>query len=242
MKPVPLRTSRDMKQIMVDGLPVLVSKTNHRKALIYWHGFPGPFRPQGDDEIRLADHAFTVAHSDYDFYYPLYTDSQLGSFDFLKSARLGPSMLDFVRRQKSYDSVTVVGQSWGAVIAVNAWDANQIHKLILITPFLGLPTGEAASKILLHYAMTYPSVLAGRMSDYLSQIAGVAAIFNPSAIMKNTGGRVRIIAGSSDEVVSLKTIKALLPADSKLIVMEHQGHDIKDRSHFEKILRVELAD
>jgi esterase/lipase len=240
MSSISLQSSPAMTTVHVGTLNMLVSKTDHENALLYFHGFPGPFEVLPPGELRIADQLHSDIVEMHDYYYPLYSLKSGGKFNFEETIQDGFRALDFLHRQKAYKSVTIVGQSWGAVIALALSRKFYFKKILLITPFLFVPTGSAALQTIQYYSEKYPELLPpGQVGTFVGQIERIAASYCPKEAFLATTAPSIVFASDADEVVPFKKIADLVSkkATAKLIILEGQTHKVEGRTSFRKAVQ-----
>jgi esterase/lipase len=229
-----------MEEFKIGPLKILKSQTDHRKALLYFHGFPGPYEALPPGEFRIVDALRDDIVKAYDFYYPLYSLKEERAFNFEETIADGMTALEFVLQNKAYDSIVLVGQSWGAIIAMAVSRQFQFEKILLITPFLALPTGEAAVQLFNHYSARYPRLLPQtEKARFQQQIENISNLHNPQDALQATRTEIFIFASENDEVISLKKIREAVgeKSDVYIFVLPGQTHKVEDRGALQTLVR-----
>lgn len=235
----PLTELDSLTRLALEDLDVVVSDKSSRHAILYFHGFPGPFEKLPSNEPRIADEIYLDVKADFDFYYPLYSLKRTAGFSFEETLKDGIRVFEHINSQKKYTSLTVIGQSWGAVIAVELARKHLLDQLILITPFVGIPTGKVAQGMVAHYSSLYPGLLKPNLkAEYVSEIEIIAANHSPSGALISSKNAVRIFASENDEVVPIELVRKIA-AQNPLITLEilnGQTHKVEDREPLRKAL------
>lgn len=243
MAPRALTTPGFLETSTFEGLEILTTPPRHDRALLYFHGFPGPYTTSSASELRVADQLFPEIFPHFDFYYPLYSRKAAGTFSFEQTIDDGRKAFRFLRSRQSYRSVTLVGQSWGAVIALALARDASFERVILITPFVALPTGASALKTAQHYSAKHPDLLAPeRVPEIVAQIERLAKDQSPAEALAKLRSEKIVFAASADEVIPLKAIQHILNATgpARLHVIEGSTHELEDREELVRIFRDEL--
>ncbi|MCB0363182.1 MAG: alpha/beta hydrolase, partial [Bdellovibrionales bacterium] len=229
-----------MKRESLGTIDILCASKSHQAAILYFHGFPGPFESLAEGQFRVVDHVFASISDRFDFFYPLYTIKKQSSFSFLQSIEDGRRALDFVLEKKRYESVVLVGQSWGAVVGLPLIEEYSFKQTILVTPFLYLPLGELGADLVKTYSHLYPDLLLPEfIPNLVDEFWELARCHQPMKYLNIVSNRTSLFAASDDEVISLNRIRELCRklTDLKLIVLERQTHLIQDRSHLGKLIK-----
>lgn len=227
-----LQNSESMSEFTLGQLRVLKSKTKHRHALLYFHGFPGPYEVLQPGEFRIVDALHDDIVSHYDLYYPLYTLKHAGPFSFEETLQDGLKVLNYILEAKQYESIVLVGQSWGAVIAMAVSREYNFEKILLITPFLSIPSGEGARLMFNYYSEKYPELLPrSEAQRFEEQIESIRCFHNPKEALLGSSSKICVFAAENDEIISLKKIyEAVKDKRSiEVILLPNQTHKVEDR-------------
>lgn len=232
-----------LKSFNIGSLEMKASTADLDHAVLYLHGFPGPFEKLPAGESRIVDLLWEKIAQKYDFYYPLYTLIRDQDFDFQKSLAHGAQALSFIRSRKAYKSITLVAQSWGAVIGLALSSEFNFRKVILITPFLEIPTGSAATEVVRYYSQKFPALLPPeKVSQFAKQLELLSMNNSPRRELERTASPVSVYASELDEVISLKKIRDVMSVNpsAKLKVLPEQTHKVEDRSEIASLVLSEL--
>lgn len=236
-----LITSNRVNRITVEEIDVICSNQNHENAILYIHGFPGPYETLQPGTLRVADQLFDYLSSKFDFYYPLYTIKQ--SFSLLNSLSDCAKVLKEITNKNKYSSITLVGQSWGAVIALHLSSTYNFKKILLITPFLSIPKGDASVILVQAFCQQYPGLLPPETFEkVVNELITIGENDAPIKNIKNTKSDIIIFASEKDEVVPLPAVRAVASVNekAKIIVLSDQSHSIENRNEFLRIFQNEI--
>jgi esterase/lipase len=237
----PIQKLKNINRLFVNDIEVIYSRQAHENAIIYLHGFPGPYELLPSGTLRVADQLFDFLSSKYDFYYPLYTIKH--SFSLLNTLTDCAKILEEIRRRKTYKTISLVGQSWGAVIALHLSSLHNFEQLFLITPFISIPKGEAALKLVQLFSHQYPGLIPPTSIEKIVQeLATITELHLPEENLKKTGCNTIIFAAENDEIIKLSAIKdiAVVNEKVKLIVLPRQSHNIENRDEFRSVFINEI--
>lgn len=237
MRQKPLISNPTLKRIDVGNIDLLAHKSGKSSAILYFHGFPGPFEVLEGNNLRAADFVFDVIREEYDFYYPLYTMSKTKPFSFTQSMQDAVSAFEYVKRG-NYDSVTLVGQSWGTVLSMPLIELFDFSKIILVTPFLKVPADEEGEALVRKFSAQHPQLLSPQhLTTLCEEFNIIAKEKQPLGFLKDVSDKTTLIVSEHDEIVPLAMVKALghhFPK-LKIEILANQPHVIENKENFAQL-------
>lgn len=239
MREVPLAESSLIESTTVGDLEVLCSVRGHAKALLYFHGFPGPAVPLPLGERRVIDALYSGFCEEHDFYYPLYTKpiNRMFSFDHsLQDAEIAARVL---RSSFShYSSITIIGQSYGAVMAARITPSLPGANFILLTPFLGVREDQHLLKLVQGFHKLYPSFVTRELvQPYFEQLKELSQSLRFDEAFSEISN-LNVLAAERDEIVPLSAVERMVGAlpKARLRVLANQTHALEDRQQLKTAL------
>lgn len=113
-----------------------------KEAVLFIHGYPGRREDKNRDLVTISPlyDAFLMHHKGL--------GKSRGLFSFSESVESTHHFYDFICR-KGYSKVHVVGHSWGGFVSLSMMEkiAETSSKMILLSPFLRIPSGEKLKAI-----------------------------------------------------------------------------------------------
>lgn len=217
-------------------LSVFTNDYTSDEAVIYFHGFPGP--TLDNPVISLSELLAESLGDTRTLYAPRYSGlaESNGQFSFLSSIYDGLSVLYQVL-SKRYTKISIIGYSWGAVVALNCFDHIPPHKrgrLVLLAPVTQLPKNDVAKYMAEALIQSSPWSLRHQTTDSIAlDLKFIDAEHNPFAAAQRIGAeRICVIQGMRDEVV-LKSVTdefvASLGEGTSYIVFD-EPHSFADKS------------
>ncbi len=121
-----------------------VGKNPSKEAVVFLHGYPAD---QGNKNRDLAEAVSTQLGKDaFLLHYPGLGLSK-GKFTFSETLRTTREFLSWVKA-KNYQSLHIVGHSWGGFLALNLLnEIGHTGKIVLLSPFVNLPEGSDLSTL-----------------------------------------------------------------------------------------------
>jgi len=132
------------------------------------------------------------------------------------------------RDKKLTDPVSLVGESYGAVLALRLETVEpRIHSVVAIAPYASL--SNAVLNIRQEYASWIPKVVIKSGLKKLPSVLQIpASEFDTTTVLKRTPVTALFVAGGEDKITSVKEVEQLrslaLPA-SELIVVPDATHE-----------------
>jgi pimeloyl-ACP methyl ester carboxylesterase len=243
MTVIPLADSENIEKHDIGNIDLLVSNHQSKRAILYLHGFPGPYEELPIGETRFVDHLFRYVSHSFDFYYPLYTICKQSPFSFIDSLADVALVLDFLLKSKTYESVTLIGQSWGAVVALSLTARFDFSKVILVTPFLHIPYGVEGQSLVKKYSQQYPLLLQPiQLPKLMDEFDYMAKFLSPAHFLPSIDCPTSIFAAEQDEIVPLRIVHKILAHNPKarLHVLVGQSHKIEKRSELGRLIFDEI--
>ncbi len=240
---VALADHKMIKKVQHSNIDILESRYGHQNAILYFHGFPGPYQPLSEGETKVVDHIFEEIKDSVDFYYPLYTLKKTGPFTFIESFRDAENVLNYLTDKHSYKRVYLIAQSWGTVVSMPLTQVTSFKKIILITPYFVVPQGEVGANVVKKYSQLYPQLLRSHLQEQLiEEFEYIAQNKSPMKFLLPSLTNKTVIASEMDEIVSLDSIKHCTQKmkNTKLIVLPNQSHIIKNKNHVGTIILNEI--
>lgn len=141
-----------------------------REVLIFFPGFPGEAYERSPGEKRVIDQVCTISTGkNYVFstiQYPGIKDQK--KFSFLSALQESFNELE----RYSGNNITLVGQSFGGLLAILVSRKFKVKKTLLITPFIVRPTDDEVKDLLKFYSNEFPAMIEkNRLSEYFDEIS-----------------------------------------------------------------------
>ncbi len=143
------------ENILECALPVFAENLNEADDLIlYLHGFPGAYQKQSFKQRRAVDSLYSVLKPNQAFLYPLYTQDRPFSprQSFQKILKTLFSLN--IRRP-----IHLMGQSFGALLALNLCREIPVSKVSLLTPFVGYEDVSIIENFVRDFAASLPVLI-----------------------------------------------------------------------------------
>jgi len=172
------------------------------EIFIFLPGFPGEAVPRKENEVRVVDIVSNIMFEKNKVLeivcYPGISDSNDFSFERTQNVSFE------VIQKKIIEgfSVIVIGQSWGGLIALLAFDAFPLQSLILITPFLLIPDEADVLKIIKDYSKQFPQIIPGKkIPELVQQISHISKKLNGLNFESISEKNISLLTCSDDEVI-----------------------------------------
>jgi len=204
--------------------------SNH--LLVYVPGFPGEAIPRNLNEERVVDSIVKLSACKN---IPLELVSYPGILNEEKFSfkNTQTHTLNFIKDkiEKGHD-ITLIGQSWGGLIALSAHEMFKLKKLILITPFILPLSREELEPLLNIYSVEFPNLIPN--SSIRSCVDEISTIFNflndlNFNDMKNND--VRIIGALEDEIIPINLLREIV-SNKKIFPNNVTFDEIKSDHNF----------
>jgi len=213
------------------------SKKRNDKAYIFFSGFPGPAVPLPDGEVRLGDSLSKLFEAnDFDFYYFYYSGVQpsKGKFSFYETIQDSYKVIEHVIGLE-YDTISLIGQSWGAIPAINACKyflgKKPIENLLFITPYCSIPTKTTVKPIIEEFCTKLPNLLDWKPPRaHISDLEIIRKSFSPMDVTANINEpNIFVAAGKQDEVVPEDLVNQFISKFPKKVTYKffNEQHDFE---------------
>lgn len=219
-----------------------------KEAFIVYHGFPGeppPAEAHLEKYRNLPRKCIDVARAlssvtRCDVFLPHYEGlgESVGKFTFGGSVRGSIGFAEELCRQ-SYEKIHLVGNSWGGLVAYNAYRRldDKRGRLILISPLLDLPSDDWVRSLLPYYVRSYPNVLGAFPEAFDRAVLDLCEVrrrYNPADIARHDrplGRQALIVHGTKDEAVPVEASRRFTEAfGCRLVELEADHAYSADRA------------
>jgi esterase/lipase len=216
-------------------LSVFSNDSRSGEAVLYFHGFPGPTLDNSVVSLAelLAEH-IGVSRTLYAPRYSGLAESN-GKFSFLSSIYDGLSLLYHILSMR-YSKVSIVGYSWGAVVALNCFRHIPVRvrgMLVLLAPVTHLPKNAAAESTAQGLIKSVPwSLRHQTVENLVLDWEVINAEHNPyAAAEKISPDQIYVIQGSQDDVVPQSSTDAFVASlgEGARYTIFDEGHSFVDK-------------
>ena len=172
-------------------------------AIIHFHGFPGEKNngSQIEKNIDLAKHLCLT--NNLDSFVPHYNglgENIESAFSFVQSIEDSVDLCEKILL--SYESIILIGHSWGGLVAINCFrlHCKKIAKMILMSPFTFFPEEGVLGPIIENLLVEVPPISQKKpLHEYMSELNKVKKCYGPSLVNKNLlDGRVLVLQAKKD--------------------------------------------
>jgi esterase/lipase len=239
----PMIENLDLARTDLGNIDLLFQFNSHDTAVLYFHGFPGPYEVNKGDNLRFVDFLFEELKEKSDFYYPLYTMCKKEPFSFNKLIEASELALDFLNSKKNYKNIILMGQSFGTVLALPLLSKQLFTKVILITPFIQIPKDEAANTLVKHYSQLHPELLSPQNIEVLCQeFQELAADFQPLSFTSLHSRQIHIYAAEKDEIIPINLLEKLsnMSKKIKLNTLKDETHVLNRKKEISELICMDL--
>lgn len=209
-------------------------------GILLLHGFPAESANNTPQEKNQDLGLFLASQLNRDTYIHHYNGlgkNQAGKFSFIDSINDSVELIS--KLLKHHDTLMLVGHSWGGTVAINCFlkMPEKISKLILLSPFIAIPSSKALRPILQSMCNDFPYILENQKIDTLiHELEIIKEKLNLNEIGEKTSiPNTLIIQATQDNEVS--------PSDTQDLSVKFQGkatYELFESDHSFDINRIKL--
>ncbi len=184
-----------------------------RRAILLFHGFPAY---RNVKNLDLADCLYRHFQRDvFLLHYRGLGENRDGVFRFTDALHEAFAVVDRIVDKDGFEPITVIGHSWGGLVAVNAAATRpqKIHVVLLLSPLCDLDPKQGLYPWVLHgVRQEVPDVYGDRSeADIVTDIEAVRREFSPMEKVPNLAPHLRfgIIQARQDESTPAAATKAM---------------------------------
>lgn len=206
-----------------------------KKATLFLHGFPGPGVVLPEGEKRIDDHILeSFNHKKDEVAYYLYYRGIMDDFmSFSFKYTIDESLAFYKTLSEQYESVEIIGRSWGGAVATNILHQTDCQKALLLTPFCQIPPYEVVHPMLMSFSDLHPTVILRERVEFLArEVDEFRKDHNPMDLAPQIKGRnIKIIGALRDQTVPIEHVREFanrIP-NSELVELDtdHQFEGVK---------------
>jgi surfactin synthase thioesterase subunit len=178
-----------------------------QEVVIFLPGFPGEAFARTPGEIRVVDLVKKITGQKKKSFVPVVYPGIKTKEPFSFEGTLESAIKEI--EEIGSKEITLVGQSWGGLLAFLISKQFSLNKILLITPYLIHPSEEEIKEILSFYAEELPTIIQKIKIDELS--SEILRLFSQLSNYENRSHQeIKALVCKEDETISIEKIKDYL--------------------------------